>query len=241
MRYLDCTLPTAAENLALDEALLDEAEVSSMPLETLRFWESPEPMVVLGRSSRIGQEVRIDACRAENVPVLRRVSGGATIVAGPGCLMYALVLNCDLRPQLRSIDQAHQFVLRTLIDALKPAAPDVQHRGTCDLTLGDWKVSGNSVRCRRRSLLYHGTLLYDFPLTWIERYLTIPPRMPAYREGRRHEKFVANLPLTAEVIRQLLRTAWAAHEPCEDWPQELTARLASEKYCDKHWNEGQLS
>ena len=31
MRYLDLTLPTAAENLALDESLLDEAEAGNAP------------------------------------------------------------------------------------------------------------------------------------------------------------------------------------------------------------------
>ncbi len=34
------------------------------------------------------------------IPVLRRASGGAAIVIGPGCLMYALVLSYELRPSL---------------------------------------------------------------------------------------------------------------------------------------------
>jgi hypothetical protein len=37
MRYLDLTLPTLAENLALDEAILVEAESSNPPQETLRL------------------------------------------------------------------------------------------------------------------------------------------------------------------------------------------------------------
>ena len=45
-----------------------------------------------------------------------------------------------------------------------------------DLVLGDLKFSGNSARCRRRWLLYHGTLLYDFPLALVARCLKMPPR-----------------------------------------------------------------
>ena len=67
MRYLDLTLPTAAENLALDEALLEEAEAAP-PLETLRLWESPQPLVVIGRSSRVGTEVEVDACDCARRP-----------------------------------------------------------------------------------------------------------------------------------------------------------------------------
>ena len=55
MRYLDLTLPTPAENLALDEALLEAAEQSGDPGETLRVWEPDEPMVVVGRSSRVAK------------------------------------------------------------------------------------------------------------------------------------------------------------------------------------------
>jgi len=49
MRYLDLTLPTPAENLALDEALLEEAERAGRATETLRVWEPREPIVVVGR------------------------------------------------------------------------------------------------------------------------------------------------------------------------------------------------
>ena len=169
MRYLDLTLPTAAENLALDEALLEEAESAAAPTETLRLWESPQPLVVVGRSSRIDAEVRVDACRASGIPILRRASGGAAVVAGPGCLMYALVLSYRLQPRLRVLSQAHHYVLDTLAAALEPLAPGVQCRGTSDLALGTRKFSGNSARCRRDHLLYHGTLLYDFPLELIDR------------------------------------------------------------------------
>ena len=41
MKLLDLTLETPAENLALDEALLEEAEQSTKPTEVLRLWESP--------------------------------------------------------------------------------------------------------------------------------------------------------------------------------------------------------
>src|SRR6188768_2218257 len=111
MQFLDLTLPTLAENLALDEALLDEAEASGGPAECLRFWESAELAVILGRSSRAAMEADLEACRTDNVPVLRRCSGGCAVVIGPGCWVYSVVLSYELRPYLRSIDEVHHFVL----------------------------------------------------------------------------------------------------------------------------------
>jgi lipoate-protein ligase A len=237
MRSLDLTLPSLAENLALDEALLDEAELAAEPMETLRLWEARQHAVILGRSSRIDVEVRGDVCRELDVPILRRVSGGAAVVVGPGCLMYAVVLDLRLRPKLRSIDQAHAEVLGTIAAALAPLVPDLARRGICDLAIGEKKVSGNSVRLKRDHVLYHGTLLYDYQLEMIGRCLAMPPRQPGYRQARPHDAFVANLPLDAAKLRNALRTAWAANEPRTDWPQAATQRLVAEKYSRPEWNE----
>ena len=237
MRFLDLTLSTPAENLALDEALLDEAEESDTPLSLLRIWEPEGPLVVIGRSSKIREEVRYAACRAEGVPVLRRASGGAAIVTGPGCLMYALVLSYQAYPAIRAIDRAHQCVLSTMVAGLSALAPGVTRQGISDLAVGDCKFSGNSVRCKQGHLLYHGTVLYGFPLLWIERYLNRAPREPDYRRDRPHEMFVANLPARAADIRRAMQTAWNAFEPCTAWPRERTQRLAADRYGRPEWNE----
>ena len=56
MKLLDLTLPTPAQNLALDEALLDAAEAGDLPDEVLPLWEPPQPLVVVGRSSHVAAE-----------------------------------------------------------------------------------------------------------------------------------------------------------------------------------------
>jgi lipoate-protein ligase A len=236
MRVLDLTLPTPAENLALDEALLDEAEAAGRPTETLRFWEPSQTMVVVGRSSDVAGEVRLEACRELGVPVLRRASGGAAIVTGRGCLMYGLVLSLRRRPHLRGVDRAHRDVLGKLAESLSSLHADVRCAGTSDLALGDRKFSGNSLRMKRDHLVYHGTLLYDFRLEQIGRLLAMPPRQPGYRDGRAHGAFVANLPVSAEAIRRVIAAAWEAHAPRETWPADRTARLVEAKYGRAEWN-----
>ncbi len=110
MRSIDLTLTTPAENLALDEALLDWAEDENPEWEFVRVWESPQPIVVVGRSSRVNEEVHAQRCAELAIPILRRSSGGAAVVAGPGCLMYAVVLSYQSRPALRDITRARMGV-----------------------------------------------------------------------------------------------------------------------------------
>lgn len=238
MKLLDLTLETAAENLALDEALLELAEESNGNCEVLRFWQPARPFVVVGRSSKVAAEVNQEECHRLGLPILRRSSGGASIVTGPGCLMYAVVLSYCLRPSLRAISTSHEFVLETLVNALLPYASSVSCAGTSDLILESTgqKFSGNSVRCVRNHLLYHGTLLYDFPLALVSSCLRDPPRQPNYRHGRQHAEFVTNLKVDAAQLKKSIANAWDATVEFTCWPRQRTEELAGQKYRADAWN-----
>lgn len=236
MQLLDLTMPTVAEDLALDEALLNLADREGTPREILRLWEPQTMGVVLGRSSRVSDEVDFAACEQMGVPVLRRSSGGGTIVTGPGCLMYSLVLSLELRPSLVSVDEAHRFVLETNAKALEQLVPGTAKQGTSDLAVANLKFSGNSMRLKRTHLLYHGTLLYRFPLERITTLLKQPPREPEYRAGRVHEQFVQNLDVTPAQLREALITAWQPEAITTDWPREEVRRLMVERYSQAAWH-----
>jgi lipoate-protein ligase A len=236
MLILNLTLDSPAENLALDEALLLAAEQGDGEGEVLRVWEPRQTFAVLGSSSRWQWEVDADACRTDGVSIMRRPSGGAAIVTGPGCLMYALVLSLENRPQLRAIGEAHRHVLGRLAESIGRFAPGVRQAGTSDLALGDRKFSGNSMRVKQRHLLYHGTLLYRFPLSLAQRYLPRPPREPDYRRGRSHTDFLTNLPFDRAPLTAAVIGAFAAHDVLTDWPRALTSSLVAEKYSRDAWN-----
>ncbi|MGD9723270.1 MAG: biotin/lipoate A/B protein ligase family protein [Pirellulales bacterium] len=237
MQLLDLTLATPEENLALDEALLEQAEARAGPVETLRIWESPEPCVVLGRSSHAAVEVDLDFCRQRRIRVLRRTSGGAAVLIGPGTLMFSVVLSYELRPALVAIDQAHCEVLQTTLRAIAPLAPRAVRAGTSDLAIDGRKFSGNSLRCKRRHLLYHGTLLYAADLALLASCLAMPPRQPDYRQNRPHTSFVTNLAVGAASLRQALIAAWDATEAAPAWPREHVAQLVANRYRRAEWNE----
>jgi lipoate-protein ligase A len=229
MTELDLALPTLAENLALDEALLLHAEAGQGG-EVLRFWESPRPGIVLGISGQVEQEVHVERCG--DVPILRRSSGGGAVLVGPGCLCYTLVLSYDRAEELRQIGCSYCFILGKLSAAL---GQGVAPAGTSDLAVGDRKVSGNSQQRKRSYLLHHGTILYDFDLASLTRYLKPPPRQPDYRHHRPHEAFVANLPIDAITLRQRLKEAWPV-EGTGKVPMKMVRQLIEEKYGRREWN-----
>jgi len=191
-RLLDLTLPSPVENLALDEALLDEQEEKDGD-PILRFWESDCPFVVLGRGSILSEDVDVAACEQDGIPILRRASGGGTVLQGPGCLSYGFVLPLSLHPALRGIRPTNQFILQRVAKALQQWQPAIAFQGISDLAVEGLKVSGNAQRRTRKGLLFHGTILYGMQADLIARYLKHPRRQPDYRENRSHRAFLSTI------------------------------------------------
>jgi lipoate-protein ligase A len=249
MQALQLTLDDSAGNIALDEALLEQAEhfgdrdqrgdivpneAGTAP-EVFRLWEPRKTIVVLGRSSPLEREVNLEYCERNNIDIVRRCSGGATIVTGPGCLMYAVLLDYRKREPLRMLENAHHFVMEQTRLAIAKIGINVTMQGTSDLTLGDRKFSGNSLRCKRNWLVYHGTILCDFDTADISKCLGTPIRQPEYRLGRTHDEFLTTLPCRVEDLRPALLEQWGANSEMADWPEQLTRKLVDDKYSRDEW------
>ena len=251
MKLLDLTLPSPAENLACDEVLLDAAE-AGWGDEALRFWEPREHFVVVGYANKVATEVNVAACEARGIPVLRRCSGGGTVVQGPGCLNYTLVLRITADGPLHNIGVANQFIMRQNRAAIesvgrvtpcaphdggqRTARPTIAIRGHTDLAIRDRKFSGNSQRRRKHFLLFHGTFLLNFNLALVSELLPLPSKQPAYRESRSHADFLTNLNMSADKVKAALRQVWKAEETLKNPPLEKISTLAREKYATQEWN-----
>jgi lipoate-protein ligase A len=242
MRYVDCmqffdlTLPSLEENLALEEALLLAAEAGQGG-EVLRFWEWPRHAVVLGSGGKLLADVDLAACETDHITVARRSSGGGTVLLGPGCLLFTLVLDYGRHPALGGIGSSYQYVLRVMADGLGALAPGAIFAGTSDLSIGGRKFSGNSQQRKQRFMLHHGTLLYDFDLQQVGRYLHMPERQPEYRAHRAHQDFIMNLTGKRSELIEALANSWHACAEPQAWhpAKSYLPRLAAQKYSQATW------
>jgi len=233
--HCDLTLPTPAENLACDEALLAACE-SGAADSVLRLWEPTGHFVVLGYANQAAREANLDFCRWKGIPVLRRCSGGGTVLQGPGCLNYALILSSQAGP-CGSISSANEFIMRRHQAALAELLQrPVERRGHTDLAIGGLKFSGNAQRRHDRWLLFHGSFLLHFDLELIESALPMPSRQPDYRLGRPHDAFLMNLEIRAHLLKAALIKAWEALHPLTKTPLEEVRRLVRDKYTNDAWN-----
>lgn len=236
MKYLDLTFPDPAGNLAADEALLDVAEAGSGG-KLLRFWEPTAPFVVLGYANRAAQEVDLDACSVRGVGVFRRCTGGGTVLQGPGCLNYTLILPIAEVGDLATITGTNRFIMERQRAALQSlVAGSVGIAGHTDLVLGELKFSGNAQRRKRRFLISHGTFLLHFDLESIAACLRMPSQQPDYRRNRPHTDFLTNLEVPSAQLKAALRAAWSAEEVLTSVPAAEIAALAEGRYSSGEWN-----
>jgi lipoate---protein ligase len=231
------TSSSVAEDLALDEALLIQADLSPAT-RVVRFWEPRQHAVVMGASRRLRDDVKVDACRADGVPVLRRSSGGGTVLVGPGTLNVSVILPQTAAPELWAVDAAHRHVLEQFAAAIRRAGVDVELLGTGDLTQGGRKCGGSAQRRLKHHFLVHVSILADLDIDLVERYLALPARQPAYRAGRSHAEFLANLPVPRSSLVDALRDQFCAgNGSAPEVPYELVQSLVREKFANPEWIE----
>lgn len=235
MQYIELTLPDPASNLACDEALLELFEARRATDGLLRIWEPEKHFVVLGHSNRIDSEVDVAACELERLSIFRRLSGGGTVMQGPGCLNYSLILRNGVDIPL-GIAESFQFVLEHHKQCMQQLIEDrVEIAGISDLVVNQQKVSGNAQYRKRWFTLVHGTFLLNLDPAIVTRCLRLPSKQPAYRQNRSHGCFMRNLHLDPINVRKALRAAWYANDQFTDIPNAIIADLNKSRYARPDW------
>lgn len=202
-----------AQPYTIDDELLERTIADRQPRYSVRVPE--REVVVVGRHCDVALEVHLQRCKEEGVPVLRRRSGGGTVVLGPGQVVVALFLPVvDRGRQDRHLDRVSAW----LLGAIQQTTGIGAHKaGFSDFAVGDRKVAGSGMLWSRHVLYYSASILVDYPLHRIEALLPYPPKEPDYRQGRPHLDFVANLShyapgLTAPALATRLKATLSLQE-----------------------------
>jgi lipoate---protein ligase len=235
MQYIELTLPDPASNLACDEALLEFFETGRATESLLRIWEPENHFIVLGHSNRIDSEVDLAACESDRLSIVRRLSGGGTVMQGPGCLNYSLILRNGVDIPL-GIAGTFQVVLEHHKQCIQEMIGDrVDIAGVSDLVINDRKFSGNAQYRKRRFTLVHGTFLLNLDLAIVARCLPLPSKQPIYRRNRSHGCFMRNLHLDPIKVRQALRAVWFATDQFSEVPNAIISDLKKSRYGRPDW------
>jgi lipoate-protein ligase A len=178
-----------SHNFYIDDLVMDRMLQGSNYV--CEIYEAYRIEVVLGRSSKIEEDVMVETCADDGIPLSRRSGGGGTVILSPGILILSIAGRSTLQYHLREHMNAVNRIIVDTLEQLGVNSPVI--RGISDITLGMKKILGSSLYRRKDLIIYQGSLLVNPDLSLMKRYLKQPRKQPAYRKDRSHEDFVTSL------------------------------------------------
>ena len=128
------------------------------------LWQN-SPAVIVGSFQNICREVHVETLRRLGIPIVRRMSGGGTVYHDLGNVNYTYITR-----QEGLVD--YDRCLQPVIDALNDIGVPARKNRTCDIAIGDRKISGSAQRAAGGRILHHGTLLFQSDLAVLDKITT---------------------------------------------------------------------
>jgi lipoate-protein ligase A len=190
LRVLDTGLRRAAENMALNRALLESHQAGTSP-HTLRFLRF-EPSALLGFHQDVEQELRTDYCAEHGIDIQRRITGGGAIYFDQTQIGWELYLD---KAFLGSADMGAiaRRICEAAAEGISALGVDARYRPRNDIEVDGRKVSGTGGAFDGDSIMYQGTLLIDFDVERMLRVLRIPAEKLSDKAIESARDRVANL------------------------------------------------
>lgn len=163
---------SAAFNMGLDEAIL--ASVSKGAAEpTLRLYAWKPSAISIGYFQGLSEEVDLDACRANGVDVVRRITGGGAVFHQAE-ITYSVVIPEGHPLFVRSVLASYERVCAGVIAGLGVLGVQASFAPINDIVSAGKKVSGNAQTRKMGCLLQHGTVLLDVDVELMFDLLKVP-------------------------------------------------------------------
>ncbi|XP_051219682.1 uncharacterized protein [Lolium perenne] len=149
------------------------------------------PTIVMGVSGKVSELVEIPPVLQDRVPVIRRFSGGGTVIVDQGTVFVTFICNktavAGLQPFPRDImtwtGQLYGKVFRGFGEF---------HLRENDYAFSHRKFGGNAQSITKDRWVHHTSFLWDYDVKNMN-YLKNPQRAPEYRQARNHTDFLCRM------------------------------------------------
>jgi len=178
-RIIDTGVREGRANIAFDVALIEERQAGRVP-DTIRFLRFP-PTALIGRHQDLSREIDLDYCRANDIGIVRRITGGGAIYLDDGQLGWELVFHRSSLG-IAALPDVARAICEAAAAGLSELGIDARFRPRNDIEVDGRKISGTGGFYDGDVLIYQGTVLVDLDAQRMARALRVPESKLAKRK-----------------------------------------------------------
>ena len=239
MRYLRNPHTNPYYNMAFDEFCLE-----SLPIDEPVFylWQN-RPAVIVGYNQEVNTEVNLEYLKANDIALVRRVTGGGAVYHDLGNLNYTIVGRSE------DLERDYPEYASLMMKALQALGIPATLSGRNDILVGGKKVSGFAKRVCKNRLMVHGTLMFDVDLDKLTQVLN-PSATKLQSKGiasvrsrvanlREYLPEIADIQAFSQRLEEILSCNYkdAEYKLSEDDLAHIQ-KLTDEKFATWEWNYG---
>ena len=154
MRYIVLKGDQGARRLSFYLAM-EEYVARHIDEDDLFFMWQVRPTVIFGRNQSLENEVNVDYCRANEIEMYRRKSGGGCVYADMGNVMLSYISKEE------NVGLTFNRFINMLLLVLRRMGIEATGTSHNDIMIGDRKVCGTAFYHIPGRSIVHSTMLYD--------------------------------------------------------------------------------
>ena len=247
-RYINDDNVTASAGLAADEVLANRAgDGASLP--TLRLYTYKSHCALVGRFQTIENELNLEYCSKNSIPVNRRPTGGGAIIMGQDQLGMALAIPGESDETYARVRERMARFSQGIITGLASLGIPMEFRRKNDLEVNGKKIAGLGLhKTSSGGLLFHASLLVGLDVPFMLNVLKTPfekisdKEISTVSERTTTVRKETNQELTISEVRKMIlsgyRKAFQVDIQSGDYAKaelDEMSQLEKGKYRDNDW------
>ncbi|MES2122243.1 MAG: lipoate--protein ligase family protein [Chlamydiota bacterium] len=172
-----------------EQLLLEEALLRSDTRNFCLINQGSPPAIVMGISGKKEELVNCTTAAKDNIPLIKRFSGGGTVIVDENTLFVTFICQKQLHDFAPYPEPIMRWTESIYQKAFSPLSFELKQN---DYVFGDKKCGGNAQYIKKDRWLHHTSFLWDYCPSKMS-HLLHPKKTPDYRQGRQHSDFLTKL------------------------------------------------
>jgi len=213
-----------------DESQLIYHALAALGREALSLVSPATAYVCIGFHQDAEQEVDLNYCSANRIPVFRRDLGGGAVYLDGDQLFYQLILRKDNPEVPRRKEAFYEKFLQPVINVYRKIGIPAEYKPINDLIAGGRKISGTGAAEMGDCIVFVGNLIVDFNYEMMSRVLKVPDEK--FRD-KVHQTLRDNLSTIRRELGEKQAGQWSEARLNTLLAEEFQKLLGPVKPCEK--------